>query len=35
MSLNKLKALVLEKKLTSDVSKLKKNDLLTILGIEV
>jgi len=34
MSLNKLKSLVLEKKLTSDVSKLKKNDLLTILGIE-
>ena len=35
MSLNKLKTLVLEKKLISDVSKLKKNDLLTILGIEV
>ena len=35
MSLNKLKALVLEKKLTSDVSKLKKSDLLTILGIDV
>jgi len=34
MSLNKLKSLVLEKKLVSDVSKLKKNELLTILGIE-
>jgi hypothetical protein len=35
MSLNKLKSLVLEKKLTTDVSKLKKSDLLTILGVEV
>ena len=35
LSLNKLKSLVLEKKLTTDVSKLKKNDLLTILGVEV
>lgn len=35
MSLNKLKTLVLEKKLTTDVSKLKKSDLLTILGVEV
>jgi hypothetical protein len=35
MSLNKLKTLVLEKKLTTDVSKLKKNDLLTILGVDV
>lgn len=34
MSLNKLKSLVLEKKLVSDVSKLKKNELLTILGVE-
>jgi len=35
MSLNKLKSLVLEKKLTTDVSKLKKSDLLTILGVEL
>ncbi len=35
MSLNKLKAIVLEKKLTTDVAKLKKNDLLSILGVDV
>jgi fused signal recognition particle receptor len=35
MSLNKLKTIVLEKKLTSDVAKLKKNDLLSILGVDV
>jgi len=35
MSLNKLKSIVLEKKLTTDVKTLKKNDLLSILGVEV
>ena len=35
MSLNKLKSIVLEKKLTTDVKTLKKNDLLSILGVEL
>ena len=34
LSLNKLKSLVLEKELVSDSSKLKKNDLLKLLGVE-
>jgi hypothetical protein len=34
MNLNKLKDIVLKKKLATDVSKLKKNDLLKILGVE-
>jgi cobalamin biosynthesis protein CobT len=34
MHLNKLKSIVLEKNLTGDVSKLKKPDLLKLLGVE-
>ena len=34
LSLNKLKSLVLDKGLATDVSKLKKNDLLKLIGIE-
>jgi len=34
LSLNKLKSIVLEKKLVTDASKLKKPDLLKLLGIE-
>ena len=34
LSLNKLKSVVLDKGLTTDTSKMKKNDLLKLLGIE-
>jgi hypothetical protein len=34
MSLNKLREVVVEKGLVSDASKLKKNDLLKLLGDE-
>jgi hypothetical protein len=34
LSLQKLKSVVVEKGLVSDASKLKKNDLLKLLGVE-
>ena len=34
LSLNKLKAVVVEKGLTKDSSKLKKNELLNLLGVK-